>query len=424
MFNWLAVTVLLIIEVTTHMLYEITSAMVGNIEFGPGTEIKLLKVITEKLTKLIIELDKGVMNCWGLSYRLEEDSMIKKYCEYRDLLPSEINTTVTVDPSIPSECAPSLVKEGVSDSCSFLFYGTSMSDAQIGIILLVVSLAVLCTALIIIVKILNSMLKGSIAVIIRKTLNSDIPYVPWLTGYIAIIVGAIVTFAVQSSSIFTSTLTPLIGIGIISVERSYPLTLGSNIGTTTTALLSSMTADADRIIPAIQIALVHLFFNIFGILLFYPIPFMRFPIPMCKALGNITAEYRWFAVFYLISMFFLLPGFIFILSLGGQTVMWAVLGPILVGILFVVIVNVMQNKKPEWLPTKLHDWTFLPLAMRSLRPYDRVFTALPCCRKCRSTPPGEDLSEVVSSASTRSSTSSADVRGLDNPMKVADHSSL
>ena len=42
--------------------------------------------------------------------------------------------------------------------------------------------------------------------------------------------GAILTFLVQSSSVFTATLTPLVGIGVISVERVYPLTLGSNLG--------------------------------------------------------------------------------------------------------------------------------------------------------------------------------------------------
>lgn len=65
-----------------------------------------------------------------------------------------------------------------------------------------------------------------------------------------------------------------------------------------------------------QIALVHLFFNIFGILIYYPIPFMRFPIPLAKKLGETTAKYRWFAVLYLFVMFFFLPGFVFILSLG------------------------------------------------------------------------------------------------------------
>lgn len=43
-------------------------------------------------------------------------------------------------------------------------------------------------------------------------------------------IGAAVTFVIQSSSVFTSTLTPLVGAGIFSIERAYVLTLGSNIG--------------------------------------------------------------------------------------------------------------------------------------------------------------------------------------------------
>ena len=44
------------------------------------------------------------------------------------------------------------------------------------------------------------------AQVVKRTLNAEIPYVPWLTGYLAIVVGAVVTFLVQSSSVFTSTL--------------------------------------------------------------------------------------------------------------------------------------------------------------------------------------------------------------------------
>lgn len=60
--------------------------------------------------------------------------------------------------------------------------------------------------------IFNCVLTGKMAVIIKKTINAEVPYVPWITGYIAILVGAFMTFIVQSSSIFTSTLTPLIGV--------------------------------------------------------------------------------------------------------------------------------------------------------------------------------------------------------------------
>lgn len=40
----------------------------------------------------------------------------------------------------------------------------------------------------------------------------DFPFpFAWLTGYLAILVGAGMTFIVQSSSVFTSAMTPLIG---------------------------------------------------------------------------------------------------------------------------------------------------------------------------------------------------------------------
>lgn len=128
-----------------------------------------------------------------------------------------------------------------------------MSDPLAGTIILIGSLFVLCSCLILIVKILNSVLQGQIAVVIKKTLNAKIPYVPWITGYIAILVGAVMTFLVQSSSVFTSALTPLVGLGVLSVERVYPLTLGSNIGTTTTALIASLAAKGSSFKPSLQV---------------------------------------------------------------------------------------------------------------------------------------------------------------------------
>ena len=73
------------------------------------------------------------------------------------------------------------------------------------------------------------------AKVIKKFVNADFPgYCGYFTGYLAILLGAGMTILVQSSSIFTSTLTPLVGMGVITLDRMYPLTLGSNIGTTFT----------------------------------------------------------------------------------------------------------------------------------------------------------------------------------------------
>ncbi|XP_069947694.1 sodium-dependent phosphate transport protein 2B [Cherax quadricarinatus] len=405
MFNWLSVITLLILEVTTGLLEKITTAMVSDLAWvRGGGEIKMLKVITDPFTKLIIQLDKDVLTAWSTNQGelVNETSLVKRFCKKAcmDHSTSGTNATTALVASINTATSSGCVKVGVPNSCYFVFYQTVLTDAQVGIILLIASLIILCTALIAIVKILNSMMKGKMATIIKKTINANIPYFPWLTGYIAILVGAVTTFIVQSSSIFTSTLTPLIGIGVITVERSYPLTLGSNIGTTTTALMASMAGEGEGLVYAIQIALVHLFFNIFGIMLFYPIPFMRFPIPLAKSLGNTTAKYRWFAILYLILMFFLLPGFVFLLSLGGSLALYIVGLPIVIILFLVVIINILQRKKPSFLPAFLQTWNWVPRPLRSLQPYDSCCLALPCCRSCRN--PEDQIDELQKVEVTKS----------------------
>ena len=163
--------------------------------------------------------------------------------------------------------------------------------------------------------------------------------------------------------------------GIVSLDRIYPLTLGSNIGTTGTGILAALASSSDKFHLALQIALCHLFFNVSGIIIWYPIPVMRrVPIRAARFLGNTTAEYRWFALLYLVIVFFLLPAFIFALSLAGIAAFFGILGPVVAFIIFIIIVNVLQEKKPEVLPAALKDWERVPKPLRSLEPYDRVFS--------------------------------------------------
>lgn len=48
----------------------------------------------------------------------------------------------------------------------------NLPDLAVGIILLIISLVVLCGCLIMIVKLLGSVLKGQVATVIKKTLNT------------------------------------------------------------------------------------------------------------------------------------------------------------------------------------------------------------------------------------------------------------
>ena len=179
------------------------------------------------------------------------------------------------------------------------------------------------------------------------------------------------------------------------MDTIYPLFLGANIGTTTTSLLASLAGSGQLSIQnGLQISFVHLFFNVFGILLYYPIPFMRVPLPLCKILGNTTADYRWFAIMYLVVMFLLFPGFIMGISLND--IVFAVIGiPFLIIMIFIVVVNIMQRKSPQYLPRVLRSWDFLPLFLHSLEPYDRVITGWKCCNKCTQANVGVDPEAAV-----------------------------
>ena len=377
-FNWLSVIVFLPMEVITGYLHRLTREIIGVLDLkqAKGTNKKLLKTVTQPFTKLIIQLDKNIIKKIALGDKSADSKSLIKICK-PEITIEEVNKTVNSSYMlIVNETKETPAK------CKFLFAGTTLSDTEVGIIILVVSIILLCICLVSIVKILHSMLRGQMAKIIKKTVNADFPG-PFkhLTGYLAILVGAGLTMLVQSSSIFTSALTPLIGVGVVTIERAFPLTLGANIGTTATGILAALASDSN-LDKALQIAFCHLFFNISGIMLWYPIPYLRkVPINVAKTLGNKTADYRWFAVVYLVFGFFLLPAAVFGLSLAGWQILLGVAIPFVLLLLFVLVVNILQRKAPDRLPEVLHDWEWLPKWTRSLEPHDRVFSKMNELRK-------------------------------------------
>lgn len=140
--------------------------------------------------------------------------------------------------------------------------------------------------------------------------------------------------------------------------------------------MAALASDSRSLRNSLQLAFCHLLFNITGILIFYPVPFMRFPISLAKGLGDTTVKYRWFSIFYLIGMFFLLPVTVFALSCAGHDV-FAIVGiPVLLFLVLVVLVNIVQSKKPHWMPFRYRTWDWLPVWMHSLDPIDRVITSV------------------------------------------------
>merc|ERR1712217_143588 len=131
-------------------------------------------------------------------------------------------------------------------------------------------------------------------------------YATKLNDYVALLVGLGVTILVQSSSVTTSALTPLCGVGVLPLEKMMPMTLGANIGTTCTALIASLVSLK---FGAVQIALVHLSFNIIGILIWFPIPQVRkVPLSAAKLLGLYASFYRFVPIVYILVAFVCIPG--------------------------------------------------------------------------------------------------------------------
>ena len=124
-------------------------------------------------------------------------------------------------------------------------------------------------------------------------------------GLMAILVGVLITVAVQSSSITTSILIPMSAAGVISLRNAYPVTLGANVGTTITALLAALAASTP---DALTIGFVHTIFNVAGILILYGIPFLRdLPIRAAELLAEVAVRRRTIAVGYVLVAFIIVP---------------------------------------------------------------------------------------------------------------------
>ncbi|WP_434356766.1 Na/Pi symporter [Parasalinivibrio latis] len=127
--------------------------------------------------------------------------------------------------------------------------------------------------------------------------------------------GTLVTILVQSSSTTTSLMVPLVGTNVLKVRDVYPFTLGANIGTCITALLAATAVTGSNAVFALQIALVHLSFNILATLLIFGLPFMReLPLKCAEMLGNAAAKSKMAVVAYLGLVFIVMPTVVLLIT--------------------------------------------------------------------------------------------------------------
>ncbi|MEH8204172.1 Na/Pi cotransporter family protein [Aeromonas veronii] len=171
--------------------------------------------------------------------------------------------------------------------------GAAIATIVIGILLILASVTYLG-------KVLQKVLVGRAKEVLHKALGRG----P-LSGITS---GALVTIMVQSSSTTTSLMIPLAGGGVFSTRQLYPFTLGANIGTTITALLAATAISGAGAQLALTIALVHVLFNLFAVVIIYGIPFLRdLPVRAAEGLARVGSENKLLALGYVTGLFFALP---------------------------------------------------------------------------------------------------------------------
>lgn len=179
-----------------------------------------------------------------------------------------------------------------------------LPNAVGGSLVIVLGIALVMLSVIYLGKMLRAVMVGKARNVVNKAVGGG--------PASGIASGTVVTVLVQSSSTTTSLIVPLAASGVLTTKQVFPFTMGANIGTCITALLAATAISGGYEEFALQIALVHLLYNVAGVLVFSLVPWVRdWPVYSAEWLGNKTEENRTWAFGYIFSVFFVLPGSVF-----------------------------------------------------------------------------------------------------------------
>ena len=193
-----------------------------------------------------------------------------------------------------------LLKAGFSPVRSAVEVLTDSNRLQ-GLWMIGLSFALILAGLLLLVRLLETSLRASASTAVSLAVERG--------AGTAMMVGAAVTVMIQSSSITTSLLVPLSSAGLLSLERAFPVVLGANLGTTTTALMAALAVTGVHAEAGLSIALVHVLYNVTGIGLIYPVRKLRsIPLAASQRLANIAASSPRRAFVYVLILFYAVPG--------------------------------------------------------------------------------------------------------------------
>ncbi|GAA1181911.1 Na/Pi symporter [Nesterenkonia xinjiangensis] len=192
------------------------------------------------------------------------------------------------------KAATTPLSEGIQYSLSWI------PDPVRGIVMIIVAVALI----LLVINFIGRMLKVLMVGRAKQVFNAAIGRGP-LSGIGS---GALMTVMVQSSSTSTALMVPLAGSGAFTLRQVYPFTVGANIGTTVTALISAFAFTGVEAHYALIAALVHLAFNVLATLVIFGLPFLRdLPPRGATWLANLAVEKKIYAAVWVLGIFVVLP---------------------------------------------------------------------------------------------------------------------
>ena len=169
-----------------------------------------------------------------------------------------------------------------------------------GVALIAFAAGLIFGSLFLLVKVMRSLVRTRVELLVTNVLGSS--------AVLSMLVGVAVTVMVQSSSITSSLLVPLGAAGLLRLEQALPITIGANIGTTVTALLAALAVSGPNAIYGLEIALVHLMFNLTGTVIIYPLKITRsVPLRLARYVTTLALRSRKLTLFWVAALFYGVP---------------------------------------------------------------------------------------------------------------------
>jgi phosphate:Na+ symporter len=108
--------------------------------------------------------------------------------------------------------------------------------------------------------------------------------------WVGVLIGAVFTALIQSSSATTAIVIAMAAEGLISLDLAISLVLGANVGTSVTAQLAAI----GKSVEARRVAMVHTLFNVGGVLIWLPfVPFLASVAVRLSPAGDVARQVAW-----------------------------------------------------------------------------------------------------------------------------------